>query len=300
MTTPPAPAVPPAPGLAEIEDFLCATLAELTPAAPGPGARGPGPTTVLPALALWAGPLVCVLRGFGSHLVLWQLLTSGDFWHCPRVVLSEQAVYHRLARDGTAPLADLFQQVGTFLVEYPPLALAPGFRPQHDPAQPGVVDVARTVPSARHLRDQQRALADHYRRRCSLDAWHIYETCIPTGGLPAIPRNTRGHPAPRLGPNGHHLCPRRHEMVPTYAYNHPDGYRAQTLACPLRTPSQTGAPCDHAQFAKGVGCPAASAPAPTATPSSISSATPALSPVPAPPTTRPPTPADPYVNTDPL
>ena len=88
----------------------------------------------------------------------------------------------------------------------------------------------------------------------AFDAWHIYETCVPTGGIPAIPLNTRGHPAPRLGPTGHHLCPRGHEMVPTYAYDHTDGYRAQTLACPLLRPTPTGAPCDHEQFAKGVGC----------------------------------------------
>jgi hypothetical protein len=88
----------------------------------------------------------------------------------------------------------------------------------------------------------------------AFDAWHVYEVCVPTGGIPAIPLNTRGHPAPRLGPNGHHLCPKDLEMVPTYAYRHTDGYRAQTLACPLLTPTPTGQPCDHEQYAKGVGC----------------------------------------------
>lgn len=88
----------------------------------------------------------------------------------------------------------------------------------------------------------------------AFDAWHVYETGVPTGGIPAIPRNTRGHPAPRLGPNGHHRCPRDLAMVPTYAYQHTDGYRAQTLACPLLTPTPTGTSCDHAQFATGVGC----------------------------------------------
>jgi hypothetical protein len=89
----------------------------------------------------------------------------------------------------------------------------------------------------------------------AFDAWHIYETCVATGGIPAIPLNTRGHPAPQLGPHGHHLCPRGHEIVPTNPPNqHPDGYRAQTLACPLLRPTPTGQACDHAQFAKGVGC----------------------------------------------
>ena len=107
---PPVAPAPPAPGVAEIEDFLCAALAELTPAAPGPGPRGPGRPPVLPALALWAGLLVCVLRGFGSHLALWRLLTGGDFWRFPRVAISDQALYHRLARDGTGPLERLFHR----------------------------------------------------------------------------------------------------------------------------------------------------------------------------------------------
>lgn len=88
----------------------------------------------------------------------------------------------------------------------------------------------------------------------AFDAWHSYEVCVPTGGIPAIPLNARGHPAPRLGPNGHHLCPKDLEMVPTYAYQHTDGFRAQTLACPLLLPAPTGSACDHEQFAKGVGC----------------------------------------------
>lgn len=101
---PPAVPAPPAPGGAEIEEFLCATIAQLAPHEPVPGARGPGRPRGRPALYLWAGLLVCVLRGFGSHLALWRLLTGGGFWRFPRVASSDQALYHRLARDGTAPL----------------------------------------------------------------------------------------------------------------------------------------------------------------------------------------------------
>ena len=36
--------------------------------------EGPGRPRVLPAMALWAGLLVCVLRGFGSQLAVWRLL----------------------------------------------------------------------------------------------------------------------------------------------------------------------------------------------------------------------------------
>ena len=123
---PPAPAAPPlpTPGLDEIEAFLCATISHLTPAEPAAGARGPGRPRVLPALYLWGGLLVCVLRGFGSHLALWRLLTGGGFWRFPRVAISDQALYHRLARDGTGPLERLFQQVSTVLADR--LAAAPG------------------------------------------------------------------------------------------------------------------------------------------------------------------------------
>lgn len=88
----------------------------------------------------------------------------------------------------------------------------------------------------------------------AFDAWHIYQTCATTGGLAAIPLNTRGHPAPQLGPNGRHLCPRAREMVPTSSYRDAAGFRAQELRCPLLFPRPTGADCDHAQFAKGCGC----------------------------------------------
>jgi Transposase DDE domain len=122
-------APPPAPGLDEVEAFLCAAVAELVPAAPAAGARGPGRPAVLPALCLWAGLLVCVLRGFGSHLAPWRRRAGQGLWQFPRVAISDQAVYHRLARDGTAPLERLFAQVRAVraarLAPYAATALAP-------------------------------------------------------------------------------------------------------------------------------------------------------------------------------
>ncbi|HEX5504556.1 MAG TPA: IS4 family transposase [Thermomicrobiales bacterium] len=109
-----APPAPP-PVVADIERFLCAALGQLTPAAPGPGARGPGRPRVLPALCLWAGRLVCVLHGFGSYLAVWRLLTGAGLWRSPRVAVSDQALDHRLARDGTAPLEGLFRHIGAAL-----------------------------------------------------------------------------------------------------------------------------------------------------------------------------------------
>lgn len=148
MATPPLPA----PGLDEIEAFLCATIAELTPDEPAPGARGPGRPRVLPALYLWAGLLVCVLRGFGSHLALWRLLTGGGFWRFPRVAIADQALYHRLARDGTGPLERLFQQVSAVLADRPApsaVALAPFAAGVYALDQMTLDQVARLLPALR-------------------------------------------------------------------------------------------------------------------------------------------------------
>jgi hypothetical protein len=40
------------------------------------GVRSPGRPQVLPALALWAGLLVCVLRGMTHQSALWRLLSA--------------------------------------------------------------------------------------------------------------------------------------------------------------------------------------------------------------------------------
>lgn len=111
-----------APGLAqdavvgEIEQFLQEALTRLTPAR-REARSGPGRPRVLPALALWGGLLVCVLRGFSSQLALWRLLSSGSFWFYPRFPISDQAVYKRLEQGGDAPLRQLFAQLSQVLAE---------------------------------------------------------------------------------------------------------------------------------------------------------------------------------------
>ena len=57
--------------------------------------KGPGRPRVLPAMALWAGLLVCVLRGFGSQPV-WRLISERGLWFFPRFPVTDQAVYKRL------------------------------------------------------------------------------------------------------------------------------------------------------------------------------------------------------------
>jgi hypothetical protein len=86
----------------------------------------------------------------------------------------------------------------------------------------------------------------------AFDAWHVYETCAPTGGTAAIARNARG-PAPPRDAAGHPICARGLAMAPGREFVHEDGFRAQDHRCPLRWPQPTGANCDHPRFAKG-GC----------------------------------------------
>lgn len=101
--------------IGDIEGFLEDMARRMEPRAPG--RRGPGRPRVLPALALWAGLLVCVLRGFTSQLALWRLLSEGGYWFFPRFPVSDQAVYKRLAQTDTAPLEGLFRQVLGVLAE---------------------------------------------------------------------------------------------------------------------------------------------------------------------------------------
>ncbi len=79
--------------------------------------KGPGRPRVLPALALWAGLLVCVLRGFGSQLAVWRLISERGLWFFPRFPVTDQAVYRRLHTEGTKPLERLFEQISSLLAQ---------------------------------------------------------------------------------------------------------------------------------------------------------------------------------------
>lgn len=99
----------------DIEAFLSEQVSLMTPDVPSARSRGRPP--ILPALALWSGLLVCVLRGFKSQLDLWRLLRNKGVWSFPRFAISDQAVYSRLARAGTAPLETLLCNVTDVLAE---------------------------------------------------------------------------------------------------------------------------------------------------------------------------------------
>lgn len=101
--------------LANIEEFLRTMIAQLAPIQTDPVGRGR--PRVLPALCLWAGVVVCVLRGWSSQLGIWRLLSSKGLWDYPRFEVSDQAIYNRLEQGGSDPLQRLFEQVSGVLRE---------------------------------------------------------------------------------------------------------------------------------------------------------------------------------------
>src|SRR3954467_48742 len=93
--------------LDQVERFLQQAITDLEPDSKEAARSGPGRPRVLPSLCLWGGLLVCVLRGFSSQLDLWRRLSWQGLWEYPRFLLSDQAIYKRLAQGGTAPLETL-------------------------------------------------------------------------------------------------------------------------------------------------------------------------------------------------
>jgi Transposase DDE domain len=116
---------------------------------------GRGRPRVLPSLCLWAGLLVCVLRGYTRQLALWRLLTWTGLWSYPRVPVSDQAVYRRLEQAGTDVLEALFVPITALLAArlapYATTDLAP-FASQVVAFDETTLDpVARTLPALRGL-----------------------------------------------------------------------------------------------------------------------------------------------------
>lgn len=105
------------PVLGKIEQFLRDFILQLERDHVEQERPGPGRPRILPALCLWAGLLVCVLRGFTSQLALWRLLTWQGLWFYPRFPVSDQAIYNRLAASGTGSLERLFALISAVLRE---------------------------------------------------------------------------------------------------------------------------------------------------------------------------------------
>ena len=102
----------------DIEQFLQEAIAHLEAFEPDEADRpSAGRPRVLPSLALWAGMLVCILRGFSSQLAIWRLLSHKQLWFYPRFPVSDQAVYNRLESEGVLPLVRLFCQISLVIRE---------------------------------------------------------------------------------------------------------------------------------------------------------------------------------------
>ena len=97
-----------------IEEFIRECLEDMEP---DHEVRGVGRPRILPAMALWAGLLVCVLRGFDSQMSIWRLISGRQLWFFPRFEVTDQAVYKRLHSAGTKPLERLFEQISNVLAE---------------------------------------------------------------------------------------------------------------------------------------------------------------------------------------
>ena len=100
--------------IGNIEEFLQQCLERMEP---DRNDKGPGRPRILPAMALWAGLLVCVLRGFDSQLAVWRLVSERGLWFFPRFPVTDQAVYKRLHTAGTKPFERLFEQINSVLAE---------------------------------------------------------------------------------------------------------------------------------------------------------------------------------------
>lgn len=101
--------------LDQIEQFLQEMITRLEANRLEPVGRGR--PRILPALCLWAGVVVCVLRGWNSQLKIWRLLSQKGLWDYPRFPISDEAVYKRLEEGGSGPLKHLFEQVSAVLEE---------------------------------------------------------------------------------------------------------------------------------------------------------------------------------------
>lgn len=121
-----------------IEAQVHTLIAELDPPSPTPRGRGAPP--VLPALALWAGMLVCVLQGFTTQLALWRLLTVPGLWG-HRFDVGHGAIYDRLDRGTTTELETLFVRISQALHD----RLTPFVDPTLAPFATEVVAIDETV-----------------------------------------------------------------------------------------------------------------------------------------------------------
>jgi len=90
-------------------------LVELLEPTLNPPQEGPGRRRVLPALCLWAGVLVGVLRGYPSQTQIWRLLCVHGLWSYGRFDVKDGALRKRLKQGGTEALRRFFEQITQLL-----------------------------------------------------------------------------------------------------------------------------------------------------------------------------------------
>lgn len=98
----------------------------------------------------------------------------------------------------------------------------------------------------------------HFTADAAYDAWYVYDYFAKVGGTAYVPINLRGHPLPRLGANGVHLCDDDREMIGySVFFDCVHGYWAQQEICPVlfgNLPEYETCRIHHTQFKKGKGC----------------------------------------------
>lgn len=116
--TPAALQVSPDPALVDRVEATIGELVALLVPTPSAAGRHRGRPPILPALLLWSGLVICVVRRATAQLDLWRLLTAQGLWHFPAVPISDDAVTKRLETGGPAALQALFTDLTALLVEH--------------------------------------------------------------------------------------------------------------------------------------------------------------------------------------
>lgn len=91
------------------------TLRELLGEPASPAKRPPGRPAVVPAAALWAGLLVCLLRGLRHQVDVWRLLAIHGLWDFPRFSVTDMAIYSRLEQTPAALMQRFFTEITALL-----------------------------------------------------------------------------------------------------------------------------------------------------------------------------------------
>lgn len=133
-------------------DAIEARLFELLPRLTPPSSTR-GRPEILPGALLWAGLLVCLLRGQPRAQAVWRLLAEQGLWHYPRIPVGAEAVRVRLRRAGPGLLQDLFTEITAELTAQSPgeTTLAPFAAGVYAIDESTLDGVARTLPALRSV-----------------------------------------------------------------------------------------------------------------------------------------------------